>query len=142
MSTQTNQQNQIARTLPSPTILLAICTVVAMSVVLSGCSEVRSGRGVSEADQTFIEPAEASDSAGFAMSGVVTKVTSDVLTLKDQNMAEYTVLIDDGTMVTLDGNEALVGSLEVGHYANVIVNDDSAEQMTARAVDAVSTSDK
>lgn len=141
MLTRTKRKKQTTRISPIRNASFITLTAIAMMATTSGCSEARSGRAAVNTNSTVVETSQPASSAGFAMSGVVTEVTAKAITLTGKNLAEYKVLLDAETMVTLDGNEATSGSLQPGQFANVIVDDDSGDNLTARAVDAVSDSE-
>lgn len=125
--------------------LLMMGASVLLTIGLSGCAEVQSASSPPAAGQTSTSHVidanqNESQTPNLSLSGVVTWVSTDQIVLRDQNSGTHSVAIDEGTIFTVDGLEAGPNAIEVGYYANVIVDDEA--RLTARAIDAISVSDR
>jgi len=93
--------------------------------------------------RTTATPSEATTGAAItevSLSGDITKLNDDSFELKDADSKVQTVTVDDDTIYTLDGSEALFSSLEVGHTVSVQLKPDS-DKTVAKSVDATSRVD-
>lgn len=110
-------------------------------IILTAFGMMTALRGSTPTAATLSDPTAAVHTAEVSLSGDIAKLNDDSFKLKDADSKLQTVAVDDDTIYTLDGSEALFSSLKVGHTVSVMLKADT-DKSIAKSVDATSRVDE